>query len=92
LAAAGEIPGKDGLCDGGKGDAQGEGLLHRPHPGALAAGLSQDPVHEGRAGLRVRDSQNVGRDLHQIAGQLSQVPAAEVVRDLVRREVEKLLH
>ena len=71
LGAAGKIPGEDGLRDGGQGDAQGEGLLHRPHPGPLAACLSQDLIHQRSSGLGVWNGQNVGRDLHEITGKLS---------------------
>ena len=60
LSTAGQIPGKDSLCDGGQGNAQRESLLHRPHPGALAAGLPQDLVHQGSSGLGVWNGQNVG--------------------------------
>ena len=75
-------PGEDGLGDAGDGDAEVQGGLHRPGPGALGAGLVEDDVDERLAGLGVHLAQHLGGDLDQVRLELALVPLGEDVGDL----------
>ncbi len=64
------------------GDAEVERGLHRPGTGALGAGLVEDDVDEGLAGLGIHLAQHLGRDLDEVRLELALVPLGEDVGDL----------
>ena len=82
----------DGHVDRRNGDAQVHRVLAGPLAGAFLAGLVEDEVHEGLAGVGIFRREVDDGDLHQVAAQFGGVPLGDSLAHLVGLHAEDRPH